>query len=223
MKITAQVVSVDYAPQLALSLPIWKATIDRILVVTAERDEATRKLCEEHGVETLLTDVFWKDGAAFNKGAAIVEGFEHLQPTGWHLFFDADVVPPADWLDLLQKWNLRPDCLYGAHRYLEDGSLVREGELAGCFHLAHASHPAMKVRPIVDTCWSHAGVYDSTFQTRWPRDRRIKLPLRLTHIGVPFTNWMGVGNNAAMQKFWVERRRHGGHYEHERIQASPPG
>lgn len=219
MNITAQTICVDYAPQLARSLSLWAAGCDRLLVVTAERDAATRELCEQHGVPVLLTDVFWDRGAKFNKGAGISAGFDHLQserPSEWHLFFDADIIPPPDWHAQLEKHRVTPGRLYGSDRFLENGRLIREGELAGCFHLAHASDPAMAVRPIVDTHWTHAGNYDSTFQCRWPNSLRVKLPLRMTHVGDPFRNWCGVGNAAGMGELWAARRRHGG-WQHERI------
>jgi len=219
MEITAQTVSVDYAPQLAMCLPRWKATCARVLVVTAERDTETRLLCERLEVETLLTDVFWRHGAKFNKGAAIAEGFNHLQPAGWHLFFDADILPPPNWTEQLKRWNLRECCLYGSDRYLETGALIREGELAGCFHLAHASAKGMQVRPIVDTFWTHAGNYDSNFQARWNQHERVKLPLKLTHLGNPFRNWCGVGNDQGMNDLFSERRRRAG-WQHERITES---
>lgn len=219
MKITGQVVSVDYAPQLEQTLPLWLASCERVLVVTAERDEATRNICARLGVPVLLTDVFWSGGAKFNKGAGIAAGFEALQKlqrSEWHLFFDADVVPAADWKEQLMRFNLRPGNLYGSDRFTEDGKLIREGELAGCFHLAHIDDPCMSVRPIVDTHWTHAGNYDSTFQARWPHRQRIKLPLRLKHLGEPFRNWCGVGNQAGMDELFADRRRRGG-WQHERI------
>lgn len=219
---TAQVVSVDYAPQLARTLPVWKTMCGRILVVTAERDVDTRRIAEEHGCEVLLTDAFWRDGAKFNKGRAIAEAYEVLQPTEWHLFFDADVLPGPAFAHQLESFRLTRNCLYGCDRFLEDGTLIREGELAGCFHLAWADQPAMHVRPIVDTHWLHAGNYDSTFQTRWPRQCRIKLPLRLTHLGSPFRNWCGVGNDQAMGDLWAERRKRGNTFGHEAITPSPP-
>lgn len=216
MKLTAQTVSVDYAPQLARVLPIWMQGCDRILVVTAERDEATREICRQHGVETLLTDVFWENGASFNKGAAVAQGFDHLQPADWHLFFDADILPPADWFEQLKRHDPQPDCLYGACRFLENGSMIREREVAGCFHVAHTSCDPMQIRPIVPTYWSHAGNYDSEFQYRWPLEKRIKLPIRMTHLGEPFKNWFGVGTEMNVNQILADRRKMGG-WNHERI------
>jgi hypothetical protein len=216
VKITGLVVCVDYAPQLARSLPIWKSTLDRILVVTAERDMATIDLCCEHGIETFITDAFWRDGAQFNKGAAMAEAFDFLEPDDWHLFFDADVIPPSFWLDRLA--GIQPGTLYGAHRILESGVPFREPELAGCFHLAHASDPHMQIKPVVDTQWRHAGNYDSTFQARWPANRRVKLPILLTHIGHPGQNWCGVGNREAMNELKAERRRRRS-WRHETVES----
>jgi hypothetical protein len=41
--------------------------------------------------------------------------------------------------------------------------------------------------------------------------------LRLTHIGQPFQNWLGVGNQAKMGELFAERRRTRS-YEQEKIQ-----
>lgn len=212
--ITGQVISVNYAPQLSLCLPTWLKTLDQVLVVTSSKDAATIELCCSLNVQTLLTDVFWENGASFNKGAGISAGFEFMAPTGWHLFFDADVVPSPTWRDNLR---LRRGFIYGAHRRLENGSMIREGELAGSFHLVHCDDPQMKVKPVVDTHWTHAGNYDSTFQCRWPRSHRIKITT-VTHIGQPFKNWCGVGNEDELKRVFEERKRLG-KWDHETVKS----
>lgn len=207
MTIHALTVSVDYADHLSRSLHLWKQA-ECLIVVSSERDHATRDLCERHGVRCYLTDVFWRNGAKFNKGAAIAEAFGPLRPTDWTLFFDADIEPPADWKLQLESTPLDPANIYGARRQQPDGTVWRDPGICGWFMLAHASHAGMQVRPIVDTHFYHAGNYDSTFVNRWARRNRIWLPFKVTHHGEPGVNWCGVGNAADVAE--IHRLRRGG-------------
>lgn len=213
--ISGLVVSVDYAEHLAKGLARWQSGLDRLIVVTARRDEATRTLCRSMGVSVHLTDVFWAKGAKFNKGAAIAEAYRSLEKSDWLLLFDADIEPPEGWRGMLGEAT--PGNLYGARRVEPDGRVIADVGLAGYFHLAHSSDPNMRRDPIVDTHWRHGGNYDSTFQNRWPKDRHLLLPFVVTHRGETRSNWCGVGNQQAMRDLLKERRRRGGRWDHETV------
>lgn len=218
-RVTAITVCVDYSHWLANGLPRWQRA-GRVLVVTAKRDRDTQQLLEGRpGVLQHLTNVFWAHGADFNKGAAIAEAFDTLDPASldWVLFFDADIVPPEDWVERVAAARPRPGLLHGARRFDNLGREIGDPGLAGFFHLAHASDPNMLVRPIVDTHWRHAGNYDSTFQDRWPKQSHVLIPdLRLVHLGDTGRNWCGLGHDSRVVELHKERKRRKG-WRHETI------
>lgn len=212
-------VSVGYAGQLAEALPRWVAGLESCIVATTPADTQTQDVARRAGAIAHQTDVFTAHGAAFNKGAAIAEAAERIPFDHWLLLFDADVVPPADWLSQLLAMSPQRGNLYGARRRQRGtGRPLGDREPCGFFLLFHGSDPNAQVRPLVDTHWMHAGNYDTTFAARWPADRQIILPLDLEHIGEPHRNWWGIGNTEAMNRMRRERLRRGG-WQHERIDA----
>src|ERR1035437_6127938 len=74
MRLKGIIVCVDYADVLAWTLPHNIRQFDELLVVTTGRDLHTRRLCEHLGVRRIETDVFYKGGVPFNKGAGINAG-----------------------------------------------------------------------------------------------------------------------------------------------------
>ncbi|HEY1190582.1 MAG TPA: hypothetical protein VGE74_23315 [Gemmata sp.] len=223
--------SVDFADRLASGIDRWAAGLASLCVVTTPDDSATLALCVDRpGVRVHMTDAFTRDGAAFNKGAALSEAVDAGKvPMGdWVLAFDADIIPPADWADRIA--NARPvaGTLYGATRTLCDGladadaatQRVDDADVAGFFMLFHGRDVNAAHRPLFDSCWRHAGNYDTRFMHRWAGggsgDRQI-LPLLVAHQGPVRENWWGRGNAVAMRRMEEERNRRGGSYEHERI------
>jgi len=214
VKVAAIVVSVDYAAELARSIDRWVAGLEQLVVVTAPRDEATIALAERSGARLHQTDVFWADGAYFAKGAAIAEAWPLFPPDGWRLLIDADVIPPENWMEVIESARPRVGTLHGARRRHEDGRPIRDGELAGFFQLWHAHDP--RGREPVGRHWTHAGCYDSDFMLRWPHTQQRLLPLELVHLGEPGRNWCGRGNEDAMRAI-RERRKRGKHWRTETI------
>lgn len=212
--LAAMVVCVDYSDHLSRGLERWRDGTNSLLVVTAPRDAATQALCKAFNVPVFLTDVFWANGAKFNKGAAMAEAYRTLEKKDWMLFFDADIEPPAGWRQRLAM--AKPGRLYGARRFEANGARITDPGLAGFFHLAHLSDPHMQHDPIVDVHWYHAGNYDTTFQDRWHRSKQLWLPLRVAHHGTPGKNWCGVGNEAAVEALHAERRARKG-WRHETL------
>lgn len=204
MKVHALTVCVNYADHLAASIARWVAELDGLAVVTTASDTATIALCHQHGASVVTTDAFTRDGAVFNKGAAIAEAF--VLPPDWCLFFDADILPPEGWRDALA--GIVPGNLYGCRRVqlLPNGGrepVPPEPVGIGFFQLFHQSDPNARRIPIVQTCWRHAGVYDSEFFHRWPR--AVELPLTVDHLGER-EQWWGRGNAEDMQAMRDRRR-----------------
>lgn len=223
MNLRGIVVCVDCSDLLRLSLDRWHVGLDRLIVVTSTWDEKTHALCKELGVEAYKTDIFYANGASFNKGAAMSEA---VIATGlrddaeWLMTFDADIVPPVDWRDQLERANLRMGCIYGARRWMvpENGTvLVPNGKpmpqswVIGFFMVFHDEDPCTPNpdEPLFDLYWPHAGNYDTIFCRRWSRSRQIILPgLKTLHLGEERKNWMGRYERVKLKAVLQQRRGH---------------
>ena len=222
------VVCVNYADFLARTLPRNASHFDHIVVVTTPDDVATRAVV--HGcdhAELFVTQAFTKHGAVFNKGLAIEEGFDFLGRDGWMCVWDADTVMPRD-MDLN---DLPPNRLYAPRRRIcskperwDDGEdwrrfpRYRDREFAGYFQLFHASDPVLATRPWYGTHWRHAGGCDSDFQAKWPRERKVRLPFDVLHLGKPGVNWAGrtPDHQHILRQLRSDRSKHG--YTQEQLQ-----
>lgn len=204
MNVHAVTTSVDYAPELAHSIDLWLGGLASLIVVTAPRDEATIELARKSGARLHVTDAFYEDGAHLNKGRAMQQARSLLPAEDWHLFIDADVIPPEKWLDTVWDADPKVGRLHGAVRVGENGEPIHDRELAGFFHLFHSSD-SRAAAPLARD-FTHSGNYDTLFMRRWPRTLQRILPLTLTHLGEPRTNWCGKGNAAAMAELHQRRR-----------------
>jgi glycosyltransferase involved in cell wall biosynthesis len=91
--------------------------VDTMIVVTNHSDKRTQQVARKHGATCVPTDLFYKDGRHFNKGAAINAGLDYFRYHGWRLHFDSDIVFPDNFRRLLfNHQHLDPFCLYGADR-----------------------------------------------------------------------------------------------------------
>ncbi len=157
-----------------------------------------------------MTEIFYANDAAFNKGAALSEAAANCITDGrwkdWVALIDADIVPPPNWKALVEAEEPQSGNLYGARRVLENGKQFYDGEIAGFFQLFHTSDPNVQRRPLVETDWVHAGGYDSEFQFRWKDHQRIHLPIHMTHLGEPGQNWFGRGEVDEMKTMLAARR-----------------
>ena len=111
-------ICVNYSDFLAWTLPAAKHQFDRLVVVTSTTDLATQRLCEFHQVECVATDVFYENGARFNKAKGINAGLARLSKKGWVLHFDSDIYLPPLFRSTLHPLNLDPHYLYGFDRLM---------------------------------------------------------------------------------------------------------
>ena len=70
---------VNFSDYLKLTLPYNIQHFDNVVIVTDINDINTQILCAELDVSCILTDVFYKDDAVFNKGAGINVGISNLK------------------------------------------------------------------------------------------------------------------------------------------------
>lgn len=196
----------EYAGHLVRSLPVWLSTLDRLCVVTTPDDGITANIVanaarRRSSCELVLarTPVFSLHGAHFNKGAALCVGYACLRPEDWVLHFDADVLPPNNWLHLAES-RLRDGCLHGVNRFSEDGFRLDELPLYpyGYFHLWHALDPLAHRWPLFEPWHAHAGNYDAEFADLWPAEQRVDLGFPVIHLGRPRENWFGPDADPAL-------------------------
>lgn len=118
MYLEGVIVCVNYADFLAHTLPHNKIHFDRLVIVTDTKDARTKSLCEFYHVECVQTDVFYRNGDKFNKGAGINAGLDRLSKQDWVLHLDADMYLPPLTRTILNNLPLQPDKVYGADRLM---------------------------------------------------------------------------------------------------------
>ncbi len=200
-------VCVEYADLLSLTLPYNKHHFKDILVVTSWKDKQTQQLCLELGVRVFETDLFYRDGARFNKWLALETALDFYGREGWIYLMDADVLWPQDLKGALDK--ITPGFLYTPRRRMfptiprnaleipnehiwNHYPLHRnDGEFAGYSQIFHASDPALGSAPWHELDWKHAGACDSWFQQKWKPQNKIRPNFEVLHLGEAGVNWMG--------------------------------
>lgn len=185
------VVCVEFDDFLAVTLLRNVRHFERTLVVTSPGDGPTKALVlATPKCELFETDAFFRGGAAFNKGAAMEEGFDVLGRNGWVCIWDADVMMPES-IEFAKDCR----CLYvPVRRILPDpkdfsdclewsnlSSPTRANEFVGYFQLFHASSVSP---PWYTSDWTHAGGCDSDFQLKFPSDRLRRPPFEVLHLGL---------------------------------------
>lgn len=226
-------VCVEYDDLLRISLAANARHFSECWVVTSPQDLRTPQVVAEiPQARLLVTDAFYRQGAVFNKGLAMEEGFEAMGREGWIVVWDADTVMPT----YMPLENLDPTGLYSPYRRMlvnpqdyhpqldwQTLPLKRDGELAGYYQLFHAD-ALRDVRPWYGTNWRHAGGCDSDFSRKWPAERQHRLlAFTVLHLGLDGQNWMGrltprldrqsipqtAAREAAMQQLRRTRRTRG--------------
>ena len=112
------IICCDYSDFLAATIIHNKHHFDRLVVVTSLSDEKTKKLCEHHYVECIQTDVFYEEGANFNKAKGINVGLNALSKKDWVIHLDADIYLPPLTRSILEKIDLNPEFIYGIDRMM---------------------------------------------------------------------------------------------------------
>lgn len=220
MRIDAITVCVGemYVEQLARAIPVWLDTLDSLTIATDSAGLAVwlwaqpcAALSPLEKVHFAVTDVFTQHGAAFNKGAALNVAYDQASPSDWVLAFDADIIPPPNWREIVEHEAER-GYLHGCGRVREDNQLaIRERILhpLGFFQLWHTSDPRSWRWPLFPPDYPCAGGYDAEFAEHWPRDHWRKLPFDVTHQGEHGVNWFGQGSAEKTIAWRANRGRFG--------------
>jgi glycosyltransferase involved in cell wall biosynthesis len=113
-KIDVVIVSVNYNDFLLVSLENNSNIFENITVVTSSSDFLCQKICEKFGVNCIVTDIMYEDGAVFNKGKAINEGIKSISNPDYILLLDADILI----MDRIDIDSLKEHILYTSDRYI---------------------------------------------------------------------------------------------------------
>jgi hypothetical protein len=212
--INAILVCVDFADLLAITLPYNRHHFERVLVVTSFADTKTVEVAVAARADVWQTNLFYADGAVFNKWAALETGLDVLGRRGWLCVMDADVLWPQEASAIMELAPLVPGSLYSPFRRMLDPLPVplvipdqaawnrlprhpQVREFAGYTQLFHADDPVLGPPPWHQTDWRHAGGADSFFQEKWPLSRKVRLPFEVLHLGPAGINWCGRASQLA--------------------------
>jgi hypothetical protein len=200
-------VSVGYSGCLERTLPFNLRHLERMIVVTSPADEKTKAVCSKYPNDVIVveTDLFYKFGAVFNKGAGMEMALWMIPKDKWCLILDADICLPCDVCQL--EWMDR-NKLYGASRALVateeqlqkatrrrnfdvTGLEVISSEMVGAFQLFHPQADVLQSnRPWYGINYNNASMCDNAFTVKWPTDRHVMLPVMVLHLGHQY-NWVG--------------------------------
>lgn len=207
-QITTVIVCVDYSDLLAVTLPWNSRFFSRVIVVTTPSDLNTIAAVElarirGRNVDIYATNVFYANGASFNKGAALSRALESIANPGWLAVMDADILLPPDFAGF-GCVDFQPGTLYVPHRrMLADPAAwhpkldwstlpLRNEEPGGWLQIFHASDPVLAVRPWYPDTWKHAGGCDSAFWLKWGRGKIKRITeFEVLHLGEDGKNWHG--------------------------------
>lgn len=206
----AIIVCVDYWDYLELTLQRNVHHFQEVHVITSSRDTKTQELVSLLGMTMPLTcwvtDLFYEEGAVFNKWKALEWGLDQIGREGWLCLLDADIVLPP--LEIWQTLSLDVGELYTPRRRMMQNMsrdiphystwsqhypLHRnEQEFAGYCQIFHANDPALPSSPPWhDVRWITAGGADSFFQAMWKKENKIRPPFECLHLGEAGRNWCG--------------------------------
>lgn len=116
-KLECVIICDRYHDFLRHTLPHNKFIFDKLVVVTSPEDKETRRMCEFHHVECVVTDLLQSRWKKFCKGAGINEGLRKLSLCDWAIHLDADIWLPPQTRILLERANLNPHMIYGCDRF----------------------------------------------------------------------------------------------------------
>jgi hypothetical protein len=194
------VTCVGFDDYLSLTLPRNMRFLSECLVVTTPDDERTKAVARSiPGVSIFETTAFTDHGAAFNKGLAMEQAFDHYGRTGWLLIHDADMLLP----ECTDFRSVQQGCLHGARRLLLEDARewspdfdwrkakpYRDEPAVGYFQLFHADSMAIQGKRFwYDVTFAHAGGCDAYFLDLWPSRLLRRMPFDVLHLGPVATNW----------------------------------
>lgn len=130
--ISAVVPCVNYADILSITLPRMIMHFPNITILTSAHDKETIRLAAKHGVSTLISNRWHKNGASFSKSSAVNEWMFRINHNDckWRLTLDADILFPEMIQNLTERLDDRG--LYSVRRRMCDSpkelQMLRAGQ-----------------------------------------------------------------------------------------------
>lgn len=198
-KVELLMVCVGYADFLRATLAWNMKQFDRTVVVTSSDDLDTQRVVKEAGATLVISDRHKENGAVFNKGKLINEGFKALDFDDWVMLSDADILFMPDFRQEFAKRIWNPGVLYYGTRYntppngilkwverfKKNPEIIRQQPLGnpadnqlpwGYFQLfncrAGTIRDRVKDRLIYPENFTTAGGVDKKFHEGWPANRK---------------------------------------------------
>ena len=213
-RLSGVVVCVNYAGQLAETLPKNIALFDQFAVVTTAEDLATQDLAKRHGAKLVISNRCYDDGHAFNKGRMLNDGLAALDSPDWVLVTDADIVLNPGLRDYVLGHSLNPGCLHFTARRDKDRDTSPNGQAnaapCGYFQLFNARAKAIRSKwpAVMGEEFCSAGGVDDLFWQQWPFEKLVYVPeLQVEHISnnSKFAeNWNGVQQARGGSGKWLQ-------------------
>lgn len=194
-------VSYQYFDTLQFMLPVNYLHFEKIYLVTQPDDTRTIEFCSQfQNVDVLFYD-FKNNHKQFDKfGALNYAQYTAYQtyPHSWYAIMDSDILLPNNFIDLLKKNSLHPDCIYGIPRH----NVFKTSEL----HKSRVRIDPMPVFKGVPTIIGYFQLYKKkVFHHSFPnasegdlvfcqynfKIRRMLENILCYHLGVPGKNWNG--------------------------------
>lgn len=119
MKIECVIVSLNYSDFLSHTLPHNRLFFNKTIVVTDNKDVDTKRVCDFWNVECVQTDDFYIDSSTVpNKARGINAALKKLDLDGWVLQLDADIYLLPQTRNILEKFPLEEEKIYGIDRLM---------------------------------------------------------------------------------------------------------
>ena len=201
-KLDVIIVSVNYNDYLLVSLSHNIKIFENITVVTSSDDLMCQKICEKFGVNCIITDVMYENGAKFNKGKAINKGIESIIEPDFILLLDADIIVN----DKIKLENIIDDNFYISDRWLckdynsykrfKDGEITIENigkcennKGLGFFQLFNINNNVIDKNKVFPENSNDAAWSDLMFRDKFTKRQTIENDI--IHLGDPYMNWNG--------------------------------
>ncbi len=202
------IVCVNYDDYLEETCKYNTIIFDKIYVITTPEDKKTHKICSLYNnVLYYQTNVFKKNQAKFNKGAALDYGLSKIPKNIWLVIGDADCIYPTCMKQETSNLDINKLYTYKRHKIINKQHLTNVmscvdepmnmvnrnvNQVLGYCQLFNTQSWFFNQDPHYPKHYKHAGSCDVAFSAKWPKKERIVLNCgHILHLGEASRNWKG--------------------------------
>jgi len=115
--IEAIICCVNFSDYLSETLFFNYKFFDHVIILTIPEDKKTIDLCNIYkNITCIKTNLFYKGGGNFNRGAVTNLAFKNLRYNDWVVIFDLDIILMNNFLNIIKNKNLYTNIIYGLPR-----------------------------------------------------------------------------------------------------------